>query len=136
MCENKVLPAQDFVLLVASAGCVVWLMLSLIFVLLHALWKFLESSSSSTEIIDANNGDLAAERNWGLSVILPSGEIDIRLSLQAWVTVICNKHIEHSVQASTTAADFFRLTLPGRNVLKSTVVVCKHGTFVRCQRVV
>lgn len=67
-------------------------------------------------VIDLYDVDLNAEGDQELLDIRSSVEIDIRLSLLAYFTVIRNECIEHSAELLKTAADVFKLALRGLNI--------------------
>lgn len=80
--------------------------------------EVLDISSTSPAGVNAYDVYLDAEGDWDLLDVLPSGEIDIHSSLLAEFTALRDKCVEHSVEASKTAANVLKLALRDLSTIK------------------
>lgn len=116
--EDKVLPALYFVWSAASSGR---RHLGDAITHMHRSQRndseVVNNPSTSWAVIEVFDEYLDAEGDWDLPDILLSGEIDICSSLQADLTVIRDKSVNHLIEVAATAAGVFKLMLRGLNRL-------------------
>lgn len=92
----------------------------------------LDIPSPQQAVVDVYDPDLNAERGQDLLDILPSGEIDLCLSLRVDFTVILHEDVKKSVEASTTAVGTFKGSLRCWTTLGDPSELLGSVDWLRC----